>query len=132
MSDGSISIDMTIPGVRESVALLVCTSRLTLECLGLGSRFSTLNAAKRNGFTTAGTKHGALLDCIGLARVLDPNHEPSEQTVRALRERLGDKADAKIKTALRRGDQFRAILDALPEGEQPANVFWRGVSRSYK
>lgn len=124
------TIDMTIPGMREQVALLVTISRLTLECLGLGSRFSTLNAARQNGFTHAGTKHGALLDCIGLQRAMNPGWEPNEQTVRALGERLGDKADAKIKTALRRGDQFLALLNSLPEGDVRGT--WRGVSHAYK
>lgn len=133
MSEG-FSIDLTVPGNREAVALISAESALSLEIstgMKMSRGFSALKAAKNWGFTTRGTKHGALLDCVGLRRVFDPNYEPNERTtVSALVKHFGEERAAKeIATALRRGDQFRALVTA--PGAQESNLFWRGVQYAY-
>lgn len=116
------SIDMSVPGVREHLALISAESRLALEVkTGMGFRSSTLQAARRWGFTHKGTKRGALLDCIALRRVSNPDYEPSDVIASAF-ETEADKK--KLAAALRKADRIRKQADALPEGEQ---FDWRGV-----
>lgn len=110
----SFTIDMTDDATREAVMLISAESALALELntgMKLSRGFSALKAAKHYGFTDKGTKHGALLDVVGLRRFCEgERYNPSEATtVKALVKHFGEeRARKEIAKVLRKADKDRA------------------------
>ena len=120
MSDGSFSIDMRDARTREAVQLISAESALSLEIstgMKLTRGFSALKAARNLGFTDKGTKHGALLDIVGMRRFCEgETYTPNERTtVKALVKHFGEERALKeIAKVLRKADKDRkATLDAM-------------------